>query len=195
MRFVDPSMLIWSALLVVPIVLYLVRPRPRQVRVSTLPFFKVLARAYQESSWMRRLKQFLSLLLSLLVILGAAFALAHLVMSPPAGALKSVVVLVDRSASMQAAAGGGGTRLEQGLGKPALVGRLARRHERDRDRLRSPSGIALIAQSERTGDRPARVQGRFPCGRSREIRYALCSWPASWPPWRRRRRSGTSPIG
>jgi hypothetical protein len=115
MRFIHPSLLIWAGLIAVPIILYLVRPRPRSVRTTTLPFFKSLHRAYQESSWLRRLKQLLSLLLSILVIAASAFALARLVVSPPADALRTVVVLVDRSASMQAVADSSGTRLERGL--------------------------------------------------------------------------------
>ena len=46
------------------------------------------------------------------VIVLASFALARLVVSPPAGALKSVVILVDRSASMAARDKGGHTRLD-----------------------------------------------------------------------------------
>jgi hypothetical protein len=117
MRFVNPSLLMWAALIAVPIVLYLVRPRPRTVRVSTLPFFKSLHRAHQESSWLRRLKQFLSLLLSVLVIAAAVAALARPIVAPSVEALRTIVVLVDRSASMQAAASGGGSRLERGLGQ------------------------------------------------------------------------------
>lgn len=138
MRFVHPSMLIWAALVAVPIILYLVRPRPRSVRVTTLPFFMSLSRAAQESSWLRRLKQLLSLLLSVAVIAVTAFALARLVVSPPADALQTVVLLVDRSASMQARAGGQ-PRLDQGLRQ--LRDRLAG--------LPGSPGIAVIAYDRR----------------------------------------------
>lgn len=102
MRFVEPSLLIWGLLAAVPIVLYLVRPRPRTYRTTTLAFFKSLSRAYHENAWLRRLKQLLSLLISLAVVGALCFALAKLVVSPTTGELKTVVVLLDRSASMQA---------------------------------------------------------------------------------------------
>ncbi len=140
MRFLYPSLfLAWSALVLVPIVLYLFRPRPRTVRTSTLPFFKWLAREHQDSAWLRRLKYLLSLLLSLLVILGAAAALGRLVMAPPAGTLRSVVVLVDRSASMAARNAHGPTRLHEAVAR--LEDRLAG--------LPASTGVIVMAYDRR----------------------------------------------
>ncbi len=113
MRFMHPSLLGWLALLAVPIILYLFRRKPKKLKVSTLLFFKSLAKEHQESAWLRRLKRLLSFLLSAAVIAFATFALARLVISPPAGSLKSVVILVDRSASMAARDEKGATRLEE----------------------------------------------------------------------------------
>jgi len=113
MRFMHPSLLGWLALLAVPIILYLFRRKPKKLRVSTLLFFKSLAKEHQESAWLRRLKRLLSFLLSAAVIAFATMALARLVVSPSAGSLKSVVVLVDRSASMAARDEKGTTRLEE----------------------------------------------------------------------------------
>ncbi len=115
MRFIYPSLLVWGTLIVVPILLYLFRPRPRREKVSTLLFFKSLAREYQESTWMRRLKRLLSLLMSLLVVAMVSSALARLTLSPPAGAAKNVVLLIDRSASMAATDGEGNSRLKEAL--------------------------------------------------------------------------------
>ncbi|MHC4251884.1 MAG: VWA domain-containing protein, partial [Planctomycetota bacterium] len=115
MRFLHPTLLAWLGVLAAPIVLYLFRRKPREVRVSTLLFFKTLARAYQESAWLRWLKRIVSFLLTVAVLLCGVFALARLVVSPRAGDLKGVVVLVDRSASMAAKDSGGTTRLEEGL--------------------------------------------------------------------------------
>ncbi|MBN2475531.1 MAG: BatA and WFA domain-containing protein [Pirellulales bacterium] len=116
MRFLYPSLfLVWAPLVLVPIVLYLFRPRPRTVRTSTLPFFKWLAREHQDSAWLRWLKHLLSLLLSILVVLGAAAALARLVVAPSAESLRTVVVLVDRSASMAAGPEEGRTRLQEAV--------------------------------------------------------------------------------
>ena len=70
MQFQAPALLAWSLLAVAALALYLFRRRPKQLRVSTLPFFKSLARVYQESAWLRRLKRLLSFLLSAAVLLG-----------------------------------------------------------------------------------------------------------------------------
>ena len=112
MRFLEPSNLIWASLIAVPILLYLFRLKPQTVRVSTLHFFKTLARAHRESPWLRWLKHLLSFLLTALVLLGACGALARLVLAPPSGSLRSVVLLVDRSASMGSRDGRGPTRLD-----------------------------------------------------------------------------------
>ncbi len=103
MRFLEPILFYsWVPLVLVPIVLYLFRPRPRTVRTSTLPFFKWLAREHQDSTWLKWLKHLLSLLLSILVIVAGAAALGRLVVAPPAESMQMVVILLDRSASMAA---------------------------------------------------------------------------------------------
>ena len=115
MRFLNPSLLAWGALISVPVILYLFRRKPRRVRVSTLIFFKTLAKAYQESAWLRYLKKILSLLLQIAIIAWAVGALARPVVAPKAGSLKSVVVLIDRSASMAARNGDGKARLTEAV--------------------------------------------------------------------------------
>ena len=77
MRFLTPSYLhlLWLAL--IPLVLWLFRRQAKRVPVSTLLFFKSLAREHQESAWLRRIKKWLSLLLTLLVLLFAILALAR----------------------------------------------------------------------------------------------------------------------
>jgi len=138
MRFTNPALLIWGGLIAVPIILYLFRRKPRKVRVSTLIFFKSLAREHQESAWLRRLKRLLSLLLNVLIIAWAVGALARPVVAPPAGSLKSVVILVDRSASMAARDESGRTRLETALarvrqrlaGLPGGVGLMVMAYDR-----------------------------------------------------------------
>ena len=103
MQFLAPNLLWWIAGLgALALVLYLFRRRPKQVRVSTLPFFKSLAKVYQESAWLRRLKKLVSFLLSAIVICAAAGALARMVIAPRSDELHSVIVLIDTSASMGA---------------------------------------------------------------------------------------------
>ena len=132
MRFLESSQLVWALAALVPLLLYLFRRRPRRVPVSSLLFFKSLAREHRESAWLRWLKRLLSLLLTLLVIVGAVGALARLVVSPPAGVVKSVVVIVDRSASIAAKDEHGATRLDAA-------------RERVRARLAGlPGGVAVM---------------------------------------------------
>ena len=117
MRFLEGQNLAWALTALVPLLLYLFRRKPRRVPVSSLLFFKSLAREHQESAWLRRLKRLLSLLLTLLVIVGAVGALARLVISPKAGEVRSVIVIVDRSASMGAKDARGTTRLTEAVAR------------------------------------------------------------------------------
>lgn len=111
MRFLNPALfhLLWLA--VIPLALYLFRKKARRVTVSTLLFFRSLSREHQESAWLRRLKKWLSLLLTLLVILFSVLALARPATQAGGEATAAVVVVVDLSASMAAKDGQGKTRL------------------------------------------------------------------------------------
>ena len=112
MRFLNPSYLhlVWLAL--IPLALWLFRRQAKRVPVSTLLFFKSLAREHQESAWLRRIKKWLSLLLTLLILLFAIFALARPSGNISADAVSAVVMVVDCSASMAAQDLQGQTRLE-----------------------------------------------------------------------------------
>jgi hypothetical protein len=92
------------------------------VQVSTLLFFKVLAKEHQESAWLRKLKRWLSLLMTLLIFLALMLALGRPIWSG-LGEEGELVVVVDRSASMGAKDASGETRLEAGV--KLLQGRLA----------------------------------------------------------------------
>jgi hypothetical protein len=111
-RFLSPSYLhlLWLAL--VPVVLWLFRRQAKRVPVSTLLFFKSLAREHQESAWLRRIKKWLSLLLTLLVLIFAIFALARPSGNISADSVSAVVMVVDCSASMSAKDLQGQTRLD-----------------------------------------------------------------------------------
>ena len=112
MWLLSPLNLLWLLIAVVPIALYLFRHRPQKRRVSSLLFFKSLAKEHQESAWLRRLKRILSLLLTLLIIVGTVVALARLLVTPPAEATRSIVVLIDRSASMASSMADGESKLD-----------------------------------------------------------------------------------
>lgn len=131
MRFLQPNLFYaWVAILAIPLILYLFRPRPRTVRTSTLPFFLWLAKEHQDNAWLRRLKQLISLLITLAVMLAGVSSLGQLVVLPAEDDLATVVIVIDRSASMSAQDTDGATRLTAALtlmrdrlaGLPAGVG-------------------------------------------------------------------------
>ncbi|MEM7145710.1 MAG: BatA and WFA domain-containing protein [Verrucomicrobiota bacterium] len=123
MQILQPTYLYLALLGLIPLALYFFRRKSRTVPVSTLVFFKSLAKEHQESAWLRHLKKVLSLLLTLLVLGGVIFALARPVFAPKTEGLESIVVLLDRSASMNAVDGSGENRLE--AAKAELRTRLA----------------------------------------------------------------------
>lgn len=140
MQFLSPGFLWLSLLAVVPIALYLFRRKSKVVSVSTLVFFKSLAREHQESAWLRRLKKILSLILTLAMLLGVVLALSRLIMAPLSEkSYRTVVVLLDRSASMAATDAEGRTRLEEA--RQAIQARL--------DRIPEDVGVALIGYDSR----------------------------------------------
>lgn len=112
MRFLAPHLLHLAWLALIPLALYLFRKKARRVPVSTLLFFRSLSREHQESAWLRRLKKWLSLLLTLLVIAAAVLALSRPVGEVAAEAPGAVIVMVDRSASMAAEDAQGRNRLD-----------------------------------------------------------------------------------
>lgn len=124
MRFLTPQLLHLAWLALIPLALYLFRKRARRVPVSTLLFFRSLSREHQESAWLRRVKKWLSLLLTLLVIAAAVLALARPVSEAGSDSPGAVVLLIDRSASMGARDDQGRSRLD--AARQALRDRLSR---------------------------------------------------------------------
>jgi len=147
MRFLFPELLWWWLLALVPLALYLVRRRATRVAVPTLAFFKSLAQEHQESAWLRRLKKWLSFILTILMLGLVIFALAQLVPERKgADGVNSVVIVIDRSASMEVRDASGKTRLA--LAKAILRDRLAT--------LPEGIGVSLVAYD----GRPEVVQPR-----------------------------------
>jgi hypothetical protein len=150
-------------------VLYLVRLRRRRVVVSFAPLWLDAVGPRRTTSWARRLRDLLSLLLAVAML---ALVLLAAVDPRPASADRagrSVVVLIDRSASMSAR-DGAGTRLDaararattivDGLASAdrALIASFASDaiaesgFEADAGRLRR--AVARVAPSEEPGDLP-----------------------------------------
>lgn len=100
MTFLEPANLHWLWLAAIPVALWLFRRQAKRVPVSTLLFFRSLAREHQESAWLRQVKRWLSLLLTLLVLLLAVLALSRPSGGGDGANTEALVVLLDHSASM-----------------------------------------------------------------------------------------------
>jgi hypothetical protein len=153
MRFLNPSYLHLAWLALIPLALWLFRRQAKRVPVSTLLFFKSLAREHQESAWLRRIKKWFSLLLTLLVLFFAILALARPNSNLSADSPGSVVIVVDRSASMSAKDMQGRTRLDE-----------AKRRVKDRIRsLPDQVVLSLIAFDARPHVLLSRNRNRREC--------------------------------
>lgn len=140
MQFLNPGSLWLLLLVVVPVLLYLFRRRSMRVKVSTLVFFKTLAQEHQESAWLRRLKKLLSFLLTILMLLIAVFVISRfIVRQDDADQYRTVIILLDRSASMEVRDESGETRME--AAKRILKERLKKVPEE--------VGVSLIAYDVR----------------------------------------------
>jgi len=151
MQFLNPGLL-WLLLLgIVPVMLYLFRRRSKRVRVSTLVFFKSLAQEHQESAWLRRLKKWLSFLLTIALLALAVFVLSRLIVKQDdPDQYRTVVILLDRSASMEVRDESGETRMD--AAKRLLKERLKKVPEE--------VGVALIAYDVRPEVMQARTLKR-----------------------------------
>lgn len=112
MNFLAPSYLHLLWIIAIPVALWLFRRKAKRVNVSTLLFFRTLAREHNESAWLRTVKKWLSLLLTLLVILFGVLALARPTKEAAGDTPGSVVCMIDCSASM-AATDGSTSRLDE----------------------------------------------------------------------------------
>jgi len=140
MQFLQPSFLWLLTLAAVPLALYLFRRKSKQVSVSTMVFFKSLAREHQESAWLRKLKKWISFAMTIAVLLASTLALARLVRGNGTnGDYRTYVALLDRSASMALQDEEGASRLKKGI-------------EILKDRFQSlpeDAGVALVTYDNR----------------------------------------------
>ncbi|HYE98191.1 MAG TPA: BatA and WFA domain-containing protein, partial [Planctomycetota bacterium] len=102
MKFLDPSALLWLGLAAPIVALYFLKMRRRKVEVPSTWLWRRGVNDLRVNAPFQRLRRSLLLLLQLLLLACGAFALAR-----PSGAAapptnKRRVILVDRSASMQA---------------------------------------------------------------------------------------------
>lgn len=115
MRFLAPGFLHLAWVLLIPLLLYLHRRQAKRFSVSTMLFFRMLAQEHQETAWSRRLKRWLALLFFLAMLMLGILALARPVFWARDADAGGVVIVLDRSASMEAKAemGKGESRLSE----------------------------------------------------------------------------------
>ncbi len=113
MQFIRPALLALSALAIPIIVLYMLRLRRREVTISSTMLWQRLMRDREANMPWQKLRRNLLLLLQLLILAALVIALARPFVPVPSVASGSVALLLDASASMQAAdMPGGDTRFE-----------------------------------------------------------------------------------
>jgi hypothetical protein len=102
MNLLNPTALLWFALVVPVVGLYLLKVQPRRERVSTLFFWRELFQENKAQSLWRRLRHLVSLLLQLAFLALLVSALAEPVFDWQSRGARHVVLVIDNSASMNA---------------------------------------------------------------------------------------------
>lgn len=105
MNFLSPTSLFLFGLAVPIVALYILRLRRRREPVSTLMFWEELFRERQTTSLFQRLKHLLSLLLQLLFLALLVLAVARPQFAFLTKSARQLVLIIDRSASMNAVEG------------------------------------------------------------------------------------------
>src|SRR5678815_4183069 len=102
--FLNPWMAALAAGIVIPslLILYFLKLRRRELAVSSTLLWKKAVQDLQVNAPFQKLRRNLLLLLQMLLLLILLLALSRPIMSYTPGAGKATVVLIDRSASMNA---------------------------------------------------------------------------------------------
>lgn len=128
-QFLNATTAAVAAAIVIPalLLLYFLKLRRMPVPVGSTLLWKKAIQDLQVNSPFQRLRRNLLLLLQLLILLALIFALARPVSEGTAIAGEKTVILIDRSGSMNAEDGEGGTRLDEAKNRAkALVGTMRR---------------------------------------------------------------------
>lgn len=102
MPFLTPLALLFAMIAVPIIILYMLRLRRREVTISSTLLWQKLVRDREANAPWQKLKRNLLLFLQLLILLLLVLALARPFITVPSLVNRSIVVLLDGSASMQA---------------------------------------------------------------------------------------------
>lgn len=100
---------------VVVVVLYLLKPPPRRVVIPSSLVWRRLLKARKKSTWLDRLRWWVSLLVALLVGLGVALALTGPELGAGEGERRNVAVVVDSSPTMATVSSDGYSRFEHAV--------------------------------------------------------------------------------
>lgn len=150
MSLLDPGALAWLSLLPLVVLLYLMKLRRRDLVVPACFLWRQAAREARVDSFFHRLRSNLLLYLQLLILALLILALARPYLATPTSAAPQLVLMLDTSASMQAA------------GRFEKARRMARRLLADRQRN---TEVMLV-----TADRQIRVVVPFTTDRARLAR-------------------------
>jgi len=102
MSFLAPFFLFLSILALPILLMYMLKLRRREVRVSSTLLWQAVLRDRQANTPWKKLRRNLLLLLQLLILVGLVVALARPAVATPSISSGSLVVLLDASASMRA---------------------------------------------------------------------------------------------
>jgi aerotolerance regulator-like protein/VWA domain-containing protein len=116
MSFATAGLAIWAAIFVIPLLLllYFLKLKRIEREISTTLLWKKAIQDFQANAPFQRLRKNILLFLQLLAIAAILLALAQPEIDAPQGTSNRYVIMIDRSASMNARDGSGpNTRLEQ----------------------------------------------------------------------------------
>ena len=113
LEFANPGGWWWVGLAIPIALLYILKIRLRKQPVSTLYFWDQLFDEKKPRSWWQQLRHLLSLLLQLAFLLLVVSAIVDPLWSWQKSHQRSIVLILDNSASMQTVAENGETRLDK----------------------------------------------------------------------------------
>jgi len=172
MSLLNPWGLAWLALIVPVILLYLLRLRRREVTVSSVLFWSRAIDDLQANAPFQKLRRNLLLLLQILVIIAASVTIARPQRLTNALGGSVVAVVLDSSASMQAAEGGS-TRFELAKAKVREMLGAMERSDRMMLVLATDRAELLHPLSSDVGSLSAALAGAQPTDRSTRLADAL----------------------
>jgi hypothetical protein len=152
LEFLTPGTILTASALTVPplVLLYFLKLRRREMLISSTFFWKQAVQDLQVNAPFQKLRRNLLLLLQLLVLLLCAFALGQPLLQRDQTEEKSLILMIDRSASMNVIEPDGKSRLRRAQDEAAKV--VEQMQTSDRAMLVAFSGRASVLQSF-TGNR------------------------------------------